>query len=131
MTLLFWRFHNQTFLNNCWFYGRQKVLLSVTALATRRSFTGFAGKLPSSFVVDFCLEQNNLRERINYASFNIIFVLAAMTFNYKNGRSLKVVEFNNKKYNYKKFYDKKFNLRFNYKKRSLNFRIYRVCSLIK
>ena len=49
MTLLFWRFHNQTFLNNCSFCGRQKVLLSVTALAMHRSFTGFAGKLPSSF----------------------------------------------------------------------------------
>ena len=48
LTLLFWRFHNQMFLNNCWFYGRQKVLLSVTALALRRSFPGFAGKLPSS-----------------------------------------------------------------------------------
>ena len=46
--LLFWRFHNQIFLNNCWFYCRREVLLSVTALATRRSFTGFAGKLPSS-----------------------------------------------------------------------------------
>ena len=45
----FWRFHNQVFLNNCWFDGRQEVLLSVTALATRRSFTGFAGKLPTSY----------------------------------------------------------------------------------
>ena len=50
LTLLFWRFHNQIFLNNCRFYGRQKVLLRVTALATRRSFTGFAGKLPSSLL---------------------------------------------------------------------------------
>ena len=50
LTLLFWRFHNQIFLSNCWFYGRQKVPLSVTALALRRSFTGFAGKLPSSFI---------------------------------------------------------------------------------
>ena len=49
MTLLFWRFHNQIFLNNCWFCGRQKILLSITALAMRRSFTGFAGKLPSSY----------------------------------------------------------------------------------
>ena len=53
MTSLFWRFHNQIFLNNCWFYGRQKVHLSVTALAMRRSFTGFAGKLPSSSLQDF------------------------------------------------------------------------------
>ena len=53
LTLLFWRFPNQIFLNNCWFYGRQKVLLSVTALAMRRSFTGFAGKLPSSLVLRF------------------------------------------------------------------------------
>ena len=50
LTLLFWKFHNQIFLKNCWFYGRQKVLLSVTALALRRSFTGFAGKLPSCFI---------------------------------------------------------------------------------
>ena len=48
LTPLFWRFHNQVVLKNCWFYGRQKVLLSVTALAMRLSFTGFAGKLPSS-----------------------------------------------------------------------------------
>ena len=48
LTLLFWRFLNQLFLNNCWFYGRLKVLLSVTALGTRRLFTGFAVKLPSS-----------------------------------------------------------------------------------
>ena len=44
VTLLFWRFHDQIFLNNCWFYGRQKVLLSVTSLGLRRSFSGFAGK---------------------------------------------------------------------------------------
>ena len=48
--LLFWRFHNQIFLYNCWFFGRRKVLLSVAALATRRSFSGFAGKLSSSLV---------------------------------------------------------------------------------
>ena len=53
LTPLFWRFHNQIFLNNCGFYGRQKVLLSVTALGTRRSFTGFAGKLPSSCYIVF------------------------------------------------------------------------------
>ena len=49
LSLLFWRFDNQMFLNsNYWFNVRQKVLLRVTALATRRSFTGFTGKLPSS-----------------------------------------------------------------------------------
>ena len=35
------------------FYGRQKELLSITALATHRSFTGFAGKLPSSCCILF------------------------------------------------------------------------------
>ena len=54
-TLLFWRFHNQMFLNTSWFYGRKKVLLSVTALAMRRSFTGFAGKLPSSCNCNYIL----------------------------------------------------------------------------
>ena len=37
--LLFWWFHNQIFLNNCWFYGRRKVLLSVTASG------GFRGRM--------------------------------------------------------------------------------------
>ena len=73
MTLLFWRFHNQIFLNIADLMVDKKVLLSVTALvllklfnfqankfmlcyvmlATRRSFTGFAGKLPSSFKMSF------------------------------------------------------------------------------
>ena len=44
LTLLFLRYHNQIFLNNCCIYGRQKVLLGVTALlGMRRSFTGFDG----------------------------------------------------------------------------------------
>ena len=52
LTVLFWRFHYQIFLNNCLFCGRQKVLLSVTALAMRRLFTGFDGKLPSSCEIE-------------------------------------------------------------------------------
>ena len=55
LTLLFLKFHNQIFLNNCWFYGRQKVILSITALALRRSFTGFAGKLPSGYALVSCI----------------------------------------------------------------------------
>ena len=56
LTLLFLRFHNQIFLNsNSLFNGRQKVLLSVTTLATRRSFTGFAGKLPSSLLHELAI----------------------------------------------------------------------------
>ena len=55
-------------LNNCGFYGRQKVLLSVTALATRRSFTGFAGKLPSSY---YSCIANAISYKVQCAYFHI------------------------------------------------------------